>query len=97
MQKYLSFNDSETSTKLKKQIVLFLSMLKGTTQTFDLTNGQPCFHFNKNMTISTLDSFKRRIMTDFEEGDIKNISNMLYKLSSTNSYIFFIFIFDFFD
>ncbi len=50
---------------------LYESLYKGETQTFDLTKGQPCFKMNKNMTISTLNSFKRRIKTNYEEGDIK--------------------------
>ena len=50
---------------------LYEAIFNGTTQTFDLTKGQPCFQLNKNMTVSTLNEFKRRIKTTYEEGDVK--------------------------
>ena len=49
---------------------LYESIYNGSIQTFDLTKGQPCFKMNKNMTISTLDSFKRKIKTNYKAGEI---------------------------
>lgn len=51
---------------------LYKSLYDGESQTFDLTKGQPCFKFEKNMTIKTLNEFKRKIKTNYEEGDIDN-------------------------
>lgn len=49
---------------------LYKSLYDGETQTFDLTKGQPCFKFEKNMTITTLNEFKRNIKTNYETGNI---------------------------
>ena len=47
---------------------LYKSLYDGNMQTFDLTQGQPCFSMNKNMTVSTNEVFKRNIKTMYEEG-----------------------------
>ncbi len=47
---------------------LYRSIYEGKSQTFDLTQGQPCFAMNKNMTVSTVKSFSRTIKTTYEEG-----------------------------
>ena len=47
---------------------LYKYLYEGNQQTFDLTKGQPCFQMNKNMTVSTLNEFKRRISTPYKEG-----------------------------
>uniref|UniRef100_UPI0025A57141 hypothetical protein n=1 Tax=Bacteroides acidifaciens TaxID=85831 RepID=UPI0025A57141 len=51
---------------------LYKFIYNGNTQTFDLTKGQPCFSMNKNMTVSTLKKFERKIKTTYEEGNIEN-------------------------
>ena len=50
---------------------LYETLYNGTTETFDLTKGQPCFQLKKNMSITTLNEFKRRIHTNYEEGEIE--------------------------
>ena len=40
---------------------LYEALYNGETKTFDLTKGQPCFQLNKNMTVTTLNEFKRKI------------------------------------
>ena len=50
---------------------LYEALYNGSTETFDLTKGQPCFQLNKNMTVSTLEAFKRKIKTNYEIGEIK--------------------------
>lgn len=50
---------------------LYEALYNGETKTFDLTKGQPCFQLNKNMTVTTLNEFKRKIKTTYEEGDVK--------------------------
>ena len=52
----------------KNPMKLYKYLFEGHTQEFDLTQGQPCFSMNKNMTVSTLNHFKRKIKTDYEEG-----------------------------
>ena len=47
---------------------LYKHIYEGHSQTFDLTQGQPCFSMNKNMTVSTNEVFKRNIKTTYEEG-----------------------------
>ena len=49
---------------------LYDSIYNGKSQTFDLTQGQPCFEMNKNMTVSTKTKFERKIKTLYEEGVI---------------------------
>ncbi|KAK8836564.1 hypothetical protein M9Y10_037498 [Tritrichomonas musculus] len=48
---------------------LYQSIFDGNSQTFDLTQGQPCFSMNKNMTVSTVKSFIRNIKTTYDEGN----------------------------
>ena len=48
---------------------LYRSIYEGKSQVFDLTKGQPCFSMNKNMTVSTLKKFERKIKTTYEEGN----------------------------
>ena len=48
---------------------LYKFLFEGHTQEFDLTQGQPCFSMNKDMTVSTLKNFKRKIKTQYEEGN----------------------------
>ena len=48
---------------------LYQSIFNGNTQSFDLTQGQPCFSMNKNMTVSTVKSFIRNIKTTYDEGN----------------------------
>jgi hypothetical protein len=50
-------------------IKLYLDIFNGETKEFDLTIGQPCFKMNKNMSISTLNEFKRKIKTNYKIGD----------------------------
>ena len=57
---YKSFNNDPMK--------LYESLFNGNSQTFDLTKGQPCFSMNKNMTVSTLKKFERKIKTTYEEG-----------------------------
>lgn len=57
---YKSFNNDPMK--------LYESIYNGNSQTFDLTKGQPCFSMNKNMTVSTLKKFERRIKTTYAEG-----------------------------
>ncbi|KAK8836043.1 hypothetical protein M9Y10_040103 [Tritrichomonas musculus] len=47
---------------------LYQSIFNGNSQTFDLTQGQPCFSMNKNMTVSTVKQFQRFIKTTYDEG-----------------------------
>ncbi len=47
---------------------LYESLYNGQEIEFDLTQGQPCFSMNTNMTVSTLKKFERRIKTTYEEG-----------------------------
>lgn len=64
--KYLA--DEEFDGDIMK---LYKFLFEGNTLTFDLTSGQPCFKFQKNMTITTLNEFKRRIKTNYEKGEIE--------------------------
>ena len=48
---------------------LYQSIFNGNTQSFDLTQGQPCFSMNKNMTVSTVKQFQRTIKTTYDEGN----------------------------
>ena len=50
-------------------IKFYTSIYNGATATFDLTEGQPCFKFNKDLTVSTLDTFKRKVKASYEKGD----------------------------
>ncbi|KAH7822615.1 putative DNA polymerase type B [Monocercomonoides exilis] len=47
---------------------LYKCIYKGKTVEFDLTNGSPCFEFEKDFTVASLDTFKRRIKTSLEKG-----------------------------
>ncbi len=49
---------------------LYKSLFDGNEEEFDLTQGQPCFKMNKNMSISTLNIFKRRIKTKYQIGNV---------------------------
>ena len=49
-------------------MMLYKYIYDGHKQEFDLTKGQPCFHMNKNMTVSTIEIFTRKIKTNYEEG-----------------------------
>ena len=49
---------------------LYKHIFDGHQVTFDLTKGQPCFAMNKNMTVSTLEKFQRRIKTTYDIGDV---------------------------
>ena len=69
--KGLTLNSIEHAYKNKfnqDPIELYDYLFNGNTQEFDLTQGQACFSMNKNMTVSTLKKFKRKIKTDYEEG-----------------------------
>ena len=48
---------------------VYEAIYNGSQETFDLTKGQPRFSLNKNMTVSTLDVFKRRISTTYDKAD----------------------------
>lgn len=48
---------------------VYEAIYNGSQETFDLTKGQPRFSLNKNMTVSTLDVFKRRISTTYDIAD----------------------------
>jgi hypothetical protein len=63
---------TQNSIKAHGDLVnLYESLYQGGEKTFDLTIGQPCFKMNKNMSISTLDEFKRKIKTNYEPGDVE--------------------------
>ena len=47
---------------------LYEDLYNGNEVTFDLTEGQPCFKMNKNLTVSTLMEFRRKIKTNYSEG-----------------------------
>ncbi|KAH7820927.1 putative DNA polymerase type B, organellar and viral family protein [Monocercomonoides exilis] len=47
---------------------LYKCIYKGRTVEFDLTIGSPCFEFEKDFTVASLDTFKRRIKTSLEKG-----------------------------
>ena len=49
-------------------MALYEHLYQGNEVTFDLTDGKPAFAMNKNMTVSTLNEFKRRIKTVYESG-----------------------------
>ena len=53
-------------------MALYKAIFDGAVETFDLTKGQPCFKLQKNMTVSTLNEFKRRIRTNYEEGKVED-------------------------
>lgn len=44
-------------------MLLYKHIYNGYSYTFDLTKGQPMFSMNKNMTVSKLKKFERRIKT----------------------------------
>ena len=48
---------------------LYETLYNGKAQMFDLTQGQPCFSMNKNMTVSTVEKFTRTIKVKYEDGD----------------------------
>ena len=50
-------------------MALYEHLYQGNEVTFDLTDGKPAFAMNKNMTVSTLNEFKRRIKTVYSEGE----------------------------
>ena len=50
---------------------LYKHLYEGNAYVFDLTRGQPCFFMNKNMTVSTLKKFQRKIKTKYAEGKIE--------------------------
>ena len=50
---------------------LYKHLYEGNEYTFDLTKGQPCFSMNKDMTVSTLKKFERKIKVTYEEGDVE--------------------------
>lgn len=49
---------------------LYKHLYDGNIYVFDLTKGQTCFFMNKNMTVSTLKKFQRKIKTKYTEGKI---------------------------
>ena len=51
---------------------LYEAIYNGKAQMFDLTKGQPCFSMNKDMTVSTVEKFMRKIKTPYEEGNIND-------------------------
>ena len=50
---------------------LFKHLFKGETVEFNLCDGASCFEMGKDMTISTLKEFKRKIKTTYEISEIK--------------------------
>lgn len=71
--KGLTQNSIKYATKKfnNNPLSLYKSLYEGNSQTFDLTQGQPCFEMNKNMTVSTKTKFERKIKTLYEEGEIE--------------------------
>jgi hypothetical protein len=64
---------TQNSIKAHGDLVkLYEELYQGKEKRFDLTIGQPCFKMNKNMSISTLNEFKRNIKTSYEVGDTKS-------------------------
>ena len=57
---------------------LYQSMYNGNTEEFDLTKGQPMFAMNKNMTVSTINNFIRRIKTNYDVGERDKYFNYAY-------------------
>lgn len=47
-------------------------IFEGKQPAFDLTKGQLCFQMNKNMSVSTLNEYKRRISIQYKEGKRDN-------------------------
>jgi len=47
---------------------LYKSLYDGEEVKFDLTANQPCFEMKKNFTVSSRDSFIRRIKSTYSEG-----------------------------
>ena len=60
---------------------LYEHLYNGNECAFDLTQGQPCFEMNKNMTISTKKHFIRKICTKYEEGNREEYFNYAQALS----------------
>jgi hypothetical protein len=61
---------TQNSIKAHGNLVqLYEDLYNGSEKLFDLTVGQPCFKMNKNMSISTLKEFKRKIKTSYDEGN----------------------------
>ncbi len=57
------------NSKFKGDLMkLYEYLFNGKSIQFDLTQGQPCFSMNKDMTVSTLNEFFRKIKTNYEEG-----------------------------
>jgi hypothetical protein len=64
---------TQNSIKAHGNLVqLYEDLYNGIEKTFDLTTGQPCFKMNKDMSISTLDVFRRNIRTSYEAGDVND-------------------------
>jgi hypothetical protein len=49
-------------------IKLYQALYRGEEKTFDLTEGRPAFKMNKNMTVESLQEFKRKIKCEYKEG-----------------------------
>lgn len=47
---------------------LYNRLYNGESVIFDLAEGQPCFKFNKNLTVETLSEFKRKIKVSYDKG-----------------------------
>lgn len=61
---------------------LYEHLYNGNECAFDLTQGQPCFEMNKNMTISTKKHFIRKICTKYEEGNREEYFNYAQALKN---------------
>ena len=48
---------------------LYKKLYEGNEITFNLCDGQPCFEFNKDFTVSTRKKFERRIKTNYSIGE----------------------------
>ena len=66
LMKAKKFVDENDSVGL---LNLFKHLFSGETVEFNLTDGAPCFQFGKDMTISTLKEFKRKIKTEYKIGE----------------------------
>jgi hypothetical protein len=61
---------TQNSIKAHGDLVrLYEDLFNGLSKSFDLTIGQPCFKMNKNLSVSTLNEFKRNIKSSYEVGD----------------------------
>jgi hypothetical protein len=54
---------------------LYEALYRGDSRTFDLTEGRPAFKMSKDMTVQTLQEFKRTIKCEYVEGNRETYFN----------------------